>query len=144
MVRKRVKPGDVFQIPLPDGRYAYGRVYDDASVGIYSRITEDPLLPPIGSRDFLFIVGIYSDILQKEHWKIIGHDAFAPDESSWPPPYFVRDMISGKYQIYHKGLFRAAEPGEVRGLEEAAVYDSDHIIDRILAERATGRPQRDN
>lgn len=136
MARIRVRLGDVFQIPLPNGKYAYGRVYDDASVGIYSSITEEPLQPPIGSRTFLFIVGLYSDILESGHWKIVGHDAFAPDESPWPPPYFVRDMISGEYQIYHKGLFSPAQHGEIKGLEEAAVYDSDHIIDRILAESA--------
>jgi hypothetical protein len=56
------------------------------------------------------------------------------DESPWPPPYFVQDIISGEYQIYHKGLLRPAEPGEAEGLEEAAVYDANHIIDRILAE----------
>jgi len=27
--------GDIFQIPLPDGRFAYGKVFRDASVGIY-------------------------------------------------------------------------------------------------------------
>lgn len=117
MPRQRVKMGDVFQIPLPDGRYAYGRVYDDASVGIYSSITEEPLNPPIGSRDFLFTVGLYRDILENGQWEIIGHDAFASDESRWPAPNFVRDMISGEYQIYHKGLFRPAEPEEIHGLE---------------------------
>jgi hypothetical protein len=136
MARKRVRVGDVFQIPLPDGRYAYGRVYQDASVGIYRSITKQPLQPPIGSRDFLFTVGLYSDILEKGHWKIIGDDAFGSDESSWPPPNFVRDVISGQYQIYHKGVFRPAEPEEIEGLEEAAVYDSEHIVDRIVAETA--------
>jgi hypothetical protein len=136
MARKRVRVGDVFQIPLPDGRYAYGRVYQDASVGIYKSITKQPFQPPIGSRDFLFTVGLYSDILEKGHWKIIGDDAFGTDESTWPPPSFVRDVISGQHQIYHKGLFRPAEPEEIKGLEEAAVYDSEHIVDRVLAETA--------
>jgi Immunity protein 26 len=136
MARRRLRAGDVFQIPLPDGRYAYGRLYDDASVGIYRLITESPLHPPIGSRDFLFTVGLYRDILENGRWEIIGRDPFAPDESRWPPPYFVRDLISGQYQIYHRGLFRPAEFGDIEGLEEAAVYDSDHIVDRILTDIA--------
>lgn len=136
-MRKRVRVGDVFQIPLPDGRYAYGRVYKDASVGIYSAITDEPSQPPIGSRDLLFTVGLYSDILEKGLWKIIAHDSFGSDESPWPPPYFVRDLISGDYQIYHKGLFRPAGPEEIEGLEEAAVYDSEHIVGRILLETAS-------
>ncbi|HEV8427555.1 MAG TPA: immunity 26/phosphotriesterase HocA family protein [Pyrinomonadaceae bacterium] len=139
MARIKVKIGDVFQIPLPDGGFAYGRVYDDASVGIYSRVSDQPLQPPIGSRSFLFIVGLYSDILENGQWRIIGHDAFGADESTWPPPYFVRDVISGEYQIYHKGLLTPAESHEVVGLEEAAVYDANHIIDRILKEISEDR-----
>jgi hypothetical protein len=61
--RLRFKPGDVFQISLPDGRYAYGRVYRDASVGIYRQITDEPDSPPVGSRDFMFNVGMYKDVL---------------------------------------------------------------------------------
>ena len=132
MGRIKVKPGDVFQIPLPDGRFAYGRVFKDASVGIYSTITDEPLHPPTGSRAYLFIVGLYSDILEKGYWQVIDHDAFAPDESSWPPQYFVRDIISGDYQIYHRGEMRPAQPEEVEGLEEAAVYDREHIVERIM------------
>ena len=138
MRRIKVKPRDVFQIPLPDGRFAYGRVYDDASIGIYSTTTDEPLHPPIGSRSYLFFVGLYSDILEKGFWQIIGHDAFAPDESSWPPPYFVRDIISGDYQIYHRGEMRPAKPEEVEGLEEAAVYDSQHIVQRIMKSESAG------
>lgn len=41
-------------------------------------------------------------------------------------------MISGEHQIYHRGEMRPAKPEEIEGLEEAAVYDSDHIIERIL------------
>ena len=134
MSRPKVKLGDVFQIALPDGRFAYGRVYDDASVGIYSTITTQPYQPPVGSRDFLFTVAIYSDILENHQWPIINHDPFAPDESHWPPPYFVRDVIGGDYQIYHKGVLRPAEPQEIVGLEEAAVYEADHIVDRIMKE----------
>jgi hypothetical protein len=137
-----VKIGDVFQIPLPDGRFAYGRVYDDASIGIYSTITKAPLQPPVGSRSFLFIVGIYNDVLEQGEWEKIGHDAFGPDESKWPPPQFVHDVISGDYQIYHEGLLRPAEPEEVMGLEEAAVYESSHIVDRIMkGAHSSGEPQ---
>ena len=134
MALPKVRLGDVFQIPLPEGKFAYGRVYDDASVSIYRKVTEKPFQPPIGARDFLFTVGLYSDILENGYWEIIDRDEFEAGESPWPPPYFVRDVISGDYQIYHKGVLRPAEPQEVVGLEEAAVYDADHIVDRIIRE----------
>lgn len=134
--KKKVKLGDVFQIPLPDGRFGYGRVYKDTSVGVYRQISDKPLEPPIGSRDFLFIVGLYTDVLQKGLWQIIDHDGFENEDLSWPPPSFVKDIITGDYQIYYKGELRPAEEWEVKGLEEAAVWDSSQIIERIMKESA--------
>jgi len=132
------KPGDVFQIRLPDGRYAYGRVYRDASVGIYRQITNEPNNPPIGSRDFMFYVGMYEDVLTSGLCPVVGHDAFEPPESEWPPPYYVKDMLSGAYRIYHKGQFRRASETECTGLEEAAVWELSAIIDRIMKEAGGG------
>ena len=122
----------MFQIPLPDGTFAYGRVYKDASVGIYRTITDEPNQPPIGSRDFWFIVGLYTDVLEGGTWPIIGRDDFGASESAWPPPMFVKDVITGDYRIYHHGVLRDAVEREVIGLEEAAVWEADHIIRRIM------------
>jgi hypothetical protein len=35
--------GDIFQVLLPDGRFAYGKVFRDASVGIYETVFESPV-----------------------------------------------------------------------------------------------------
>lgn len=131
---KRIRPkiGDVFEIPLPDGRFAYGRVYDDAGVGIYNTITELSGSPPIGCRDFMFNVGMYEDILKSGKWQIVGHDPFESDESAYPPPSYIHDDLSGEYSIYHRGEIRPASESECSGLEEAAVWDTHHIIERIM------------
>jgi hypothetical protein len=134
MARPKVKVGDVFQIPLPDGRFAYGRVYKDASVGIYTAVTREPFHPPIGSRDFIFTVGLYKYVLEDGEWPIVGFDPFAPSESEWPPPNYVRDVISGTYQIYHQGKLKDASASDAAGLEQAAVWDAPDVIDRIVRE----------
>jgi hypothetical protein len=48
---KRIRPkvGDLFVIPLPDGHFAFGKVFRDASVGIYSEVQDSPKEAPIGS-----------------------------------------------------------------------------------------------
>ncbi|WP_018759968.1 hypothetical protein [Paenibacillus terrigena] len=33
--RRRIKLGDVYAIPLPDGKFAYGRRFKDAAIAIY-------------------------------------------------------------------------------------------------------------
>lgn len=145
--RKRIRPkvGDIFQIPLPDGRFAYGKVFWDASVGIYRKVFDEPTEPPIRSR-FAFIVGLYDDILKSGVWPIVGHEPFASEEDTWPPPNYIKDIISGEYSIYHKGEIRPSTKEECRGLEEAAVWDAHHVIDRIVRiaktrPRVSGKPR---
>lgn len=134
--RKKIKPtpGDVFQISLPDGRYAYGRVYRDASVGVYRTVSDEPLLPPIGSRDFLFHVGMYEDVLTRGMCPIVGHDQFGDGEDAWPPPYCIIDVITGEHSLYHKGEIKPASKAECDGLEKAAVWELSEIISRIVGE----------
>ena len=127
-----MKVGDVAEIPLPDGRFAYGRIYRDASIGIYHEVSEKPGQPPIGSREFLFTVGVYTDVL--DDWRIVGRDPFKSADSEWPPPMVVKDVITGIPKIYHKGEIKDATSEECKGLEEASVWDSHHIIDRIVKE----------
>jgi len=64
----------------------------------------------------------------------VDFDAFTESESDWPPPNYVKDVISGRYQIYHQGKFRDADTSEAAGLEQAAVWDAPHIVDRIVNE----------
>ncbi len=132
--RQKVRVGDVFEIPLSSGTYAYGRVYRDASVGIYSRTSSHPSEPPIGSKDFMFHVGMYQDILRDGELKIVGHDPFDFEESDWPPPYCVEDPITSKWSIYHRGEFRPAAKSDCAGLEPAAAWDLHHILERIERE----------
>ena len=139
MILKKIKPkrvcprvGDIFEIPLPDGRFAYGRVFRDAAVGIYPKIFNCAQTRPIES-SFAFTVGLYHDILKTGRWRIVGHEPFVSEEAEWPPPSFIKDVISAQYSIYHKGVIRPSTEQECAGLEEAAVWDEHHVIDRILA-----------
>ena len=127
--------GDVIQLTLPSGRYAYGRVLRDASVAFYSKTTAEPGLPPVGNRDYQFVVGVYDDVLTSESVSVVGHDPSQTPEDDWPPPNSIRDPISGTMRIYHHGQMRAATPAESEGLEPAAVWDLHHVIDRLMGVR---------
>src|SRR6185437_14617343 len=132
MKKMRPKPGTVVEIGLPNGKYAYGRVYDEAGIGIYRKVSEVAGQPPIGSRDFQFIVGVYDDVLTSGQCRVVGQDPFGEDEDPWPPPRAIIDPISGKCSIYHHGKIRPAVTEECQNMEITAVWDLHHIIDRIL------------
>src|ERR1700752_2197022 len=131
--KSRVKPrvGDIFQIELPDGRFAYGKVFRDACVGIYHRIFDAPTYPRIDS-SFAFVVGLYDDILKSGMWPIVGNEPFNSSDDEWPPPMQIKDIISGVYSLYHKGQIRSATEVECESLETAAVWEADLVIDRIM------------
>jgi hypothetical protein len=74
MSRRKPQVGDVIQLMLPDGRYAYGRVLRDVSVAFYSETTVEPGVPPIGSRNYQFVAGVYDDVLAPEGVSVVGHD----------------------------------------------------------------------
>jgi len=128
--KRRPPPGSVIQVPLPDGRFAYGRVYRDAAVCFYRYATTLPGEPPIGLRNFAFCVGVYDDVVAS--WEVVGVDGFSPEEDNgWPPASGVRDPISGAWRVYHRGAMRAATEDEARDLEPAAVWDEGHLLPRL-------------
>lgn len=132
MSRDKRQVGNVIQITLPTGRYAYGRILRDASVAFYSTTTANPDQPPIGSRDYQFVVGVYDDVLSSTGVSVVGNDPSQAPEDDWPPPNSIRDPISQTTRIYHHGHVRDAPPEECEGLEPAAVWELHHLIDRLI------------
>lgn len=135
---RRVRPrvGDVVQIALPDGAFAYGRVLRDAAIAVYRELSTAGAEPPVGSRDYQFVVGIYDDALAS--LPVVGQDPSTNAEEDWPPPFCVTDKISGRKSIYHHGEMRPAAEGDCDELEPAAVWELAHIVDRIEHARRSG------
>jgi len=108
-------------------------VYRDATVGFYQQTSREPTSPPLGSRDFLFWVGVYSDVLAG--WERVAIDPFdGSEDQGWPPPMSVADPIDGRWRVYHHGAMRDADPAQAENLEPAAVWDLEHVVSRLLAE----------
>ena len=131
MARRRPKVGDVIQFELPDGTFAYGRVLRDASVAFYRRRSDEPRRPPLGERDFEFVVGVYDDVVRAH--PVVGRDPSADDDEDWPPPSWIVDSINGTFSIYSRGGIRPATEAECRDLEPAAVWDERHLIERLAS-----------
>lgn len=132
MAKKRPSVGDVVQIDLPNGTYAYGRVLRDASVAFYRQRTSEPQNPPIGSRDYEFTVGVYDDDLRSDRMHVVGYDPSIDLDDEWPPPFSVRDPVTGRVRLYARGQMRSATEEECQGLERAAGWAHHHLVDRLM------------
>jgi hypothetical protein len=133
MPRKKIKPklGDVIQIPLPNGMYAYGCIFKDTGLGIYKEISGSSNTPP-KAEEYRYVIGFNRGAVESGEWPIVDHRPFPDEESAWPPPTYIKDVISGKYEIYHKGQIYPSTEKRCKGLERTAVWNANHIIDRLM------------
>lgn len=134
--RKKINPklGDVVAIPLPNGRFAYAKVYRDAGLGVYDLVSGHilPVEDVVGC-EVVFVDGCFFTSIENGEWKIIGNDPFEFEEDAWPPPHYIEDVIiPSKYRIYHKGDMRPASAEEVKGLDRAVVHQTFTFINRIM------------
>lgn len=133
MKKKKLKLGDLYRIPITDGRFAYGRLFKEFTLAIYKDIFEDVLILPT-NENYMFFVGVYKDLLQDGEWEVVENRAFLTDDDAWGPPLCIIDKISGKYSMYLKGQIVPSTKAECEGLEQAAAWDRQHVVDRIMGE----------
>ncbi len=131
----RIKIGNVYELPLPDGTNAYGRLYKEYTLAIYStRAYSYNELP--NTEEYQCFIGVYKDLLTDGKWKVVGKRAFVNEEDAWPPPQCV---------VYYKGVISDCTYEECKGLEIAAAWDRHHVIDRLMGnskwENSMRKPQ---
>lgn len=131
--RKRIKIGNVYAIPLPNGKYAFGRKLRDGGIAIYKYVADDTSDLP-KEEQYQLVVGVYDYVLKSGEWEVVDFRPFENDDEAWPPMECIIDSITGEYSIYYKGEIRKATKEECEGLEEASVWGAEHIIDRIMGD----------
>jgi hypothetical protein len=128
------KIGNVFAIPLGDGKYGYGRVLREPLMAFYDLRTsgiadlDEVLKSPIA-----FSVWVMHRALTGGAWRIIGN---APLEKSLleEPLIFKEDPISRALSVYRgsTGEEKPATREQCSQLERAAVWSQNHIVDRLF------------
>ena len=141
--RKNYGLGNVVAIPLPNGKFAYAKIFDDCDFGVYEVISDGilPLSAVISSHIVIYQACTDSSIKNGE-WKVIGEEPFIDPESAWAPPkatFYVREAdewtVFGKPHIYHKGETRMATLEEVRGLDIMSVCQRPELLVEIIIDR---------
>lgn len=132
----KINIGDVFEFQLPNNKYAYGRFFNDADVGFYKTISDIPNNPPIGSRDYFFILGFQSGVIEYEQrFPIVGNDPFENIEDAWGPPKYIEEIKDRYYSLYHKGkMINNVKKEDCIGLEKTGIYTIEEVIARIMKE----------
>ncbi len=134
---KRIQLGNIHKIPLPNGKYAFGRVMNDAGLAIYKGEydCEKEFDPNV---EYQFIITVYQDLLTDGKWPVIGNVPFKTEAESWPPPCCQINQVTGEFSIYYKGETRKIVTSEEEEaclqMEVAAVCDREHVLARIMGD----------
>ena len=145
--KRRLKLGDIYEIPLPNGKNAYGRLFKECTLAIYKLRGNDVSELP-NEESYECYIAVYKDLLQDGEWPIVANRKFEAEEDAWPPAKVVVDAITKKGSLYYKGVIMPCEYEECKDLEVVAVWDRHHVVDRLMGndiwEKQLGRPKNPN
>ena len=132
MGRIRRLEGDIFEIPIGDGRFSYAQALSDPLVGFYDGcFSEVQAVESISGRPFKWRVWVQRDAFRR--WRRIGN-AQVPSQANdqW---FYIQDAVTKSVELYQHGTGRRrpvdADLGE---FEAAAVWDTEQIEERLLDE----------
>jgi hypothetical protein len=148
MVSKRIRrrPGDVLKISLGDGRHSYAQVGDEPLIVFFDgAFTDEPSPDVVIGLPVLFRIWVHNDAVKRGLWPVIGNQPLAPENSA-EPYFYKQDAVTGALSLYHSsfadtGWERAASATDCNGLECAAVWEPEHVEDR-LRDHYAGQPNR--
>ena len=136
MSRIIAKPGNVYSLPLEDGRYCYAQALESPEFAFFDVATKTEVSAQEAiSYPLMFRIWVHTSSLKT--WNSLGK-APVSDSLSKPVPRFKQDVLTGKLNIYINGQETPATLEQVQGLECAAVWEGSHLLSRIrdhLADR---------
>lgn len=143
MAKQSWQPGAVIRKTI-NGQTFYGRLLKFPWAAFYDYRTAEPAgdLEEITSRPVLFTLAAHKSLVAPSEWEVVGRRAL--EETLGPPAaQRVIDILDPEhYQIIDdEGEIREATREEVEGLEPAAVWEPEHIADR-LEDHYAGRSDR--
>jgi hypothetical protein len=147
--RENHAPGRVVRIDLGDGRCAYGRKLLGPNVEFYDRPGTSgesvDLLDVVASPVAFTIWVMKYAFRRRDGWELLDVVPLTDEEVSTIARRAKKDVLSGALTIYWSDYVTgtngeiAASEQECEGLEVAAIWDPQHVEDR-LRDHFDGRP----
>ena len=131
MKKQRRRVGDIVKITLESGSFCFGRVLQEPLMAFYD--LNVPMIPDIDSiisARIIFKVWVMRRAITSGRWQIIGNRE-VDAETACVPVFFKQDAVSKTFSKYFDDKEIPATGKECLGLERAAVWDPEHIEDRL-------------
>ena len=128
---RRIKVGDIYTFQLPNGTYAFIRVHRDGAIAVYQKRGDSSEDLPM-QEDYEFFVCVYRHVYR--NWQFVENRPFVNEDDSWAPPFCWVDQITCEGTLYYRGEQKSCTYEECKDLEILAVWDENHLIDRIMGD----------
>lgn len=135
---RRLRPGDIFRVPLSDGTQVFGRLTPQAGFAEffrYRRGETPPLGKLLGLERVRFPCLIDAEPIQRRRWKVIGHVPWREGEFR-PQPFLVGDKVTcaeGPLEVFTdaSSRLRPAAPDEWKSLPKLAIWNEAGAVEAL-------------
>jgi hypothetical protein len=139
--RSALQPGNVFEIALPSGGFAYGMIVDPPlAVFFDATFTQRPPLADVLHAPVAFRIWVMNSCFSKGRWPLVG-SVPVPEPLQKPPTFYKFDPIARRFSLYESGQETPATRDQCLALECAAVWSPEHVESR-LDDHFGGRPNQ--
>jgi Immunity protein 26 len=129
--RQRRIVGAVLRVPLDDRFHAYAWTLPEVDFAFFDlRADFEVAIEEIVRHPIAFRIAIHKSAWTTGRWRRVGK-VEPPPEVLAPVPTFIRDPFDGRFSIYLLGEIRPTTREECIGLERCAVWDPEHVEDRL-------------
>jgi hypothetical protein len=142
MSTNKDKIGNIIKIKIDDNTFGFGRIITGGFIEFYDFIStetqsEDSLEKIIGSK-VIFTLSIHKSWKKNGNWEIIGNNS---NDIPNIPDQFMQNLSdpTNIKIIDSSGSARKATLEEVQGVERLAVWEDNHVEDR-LRDHFNGKP----
>lgn len=138
--KQKYKVGQIVAIPLPDGTFAYGKVFNNLAVGVYDYLSAgiDPVERVVNHK-ILFFSAVTDRAITYGAFTVIGEQPFPDEDSAWAPAMaagiFPEDHSIGMLHITHKGHYLPATPDQARGMGICVLCQSPELFVELVVDR---------
>ncbi len=133
MKRQKRTIGSILEIPI-DGKYYYGQILPFCLTVIFDFVSDTPIkdFRVLETAPVLYKITIYRQVVTCGEWLKVGKLPLREDFKI-PPMKYIYDRFKNTYELYNTGTgeITPCSKEEARGLEICAVWDSNHVVDRI-------------
>jgi hypothetical protein len=124
--------GAVLRVPLSPEQACFAVTLPEVDFAFFGPLAaEDAGSARLFEHPMLFRVAVHKAAWCTGRWSRIGKVAVPPEVLA-PAPKFIQDPSNPrKFELYFDGQIKVATRTECEGLERAAVWDPDHVEQRL-------------